>query len=453
MSHTLELARFTTETDFEDLPVDLIEHGKVLFLDNIAAGFIGAAQPWSQIVAEMVREQGGKAQCSIFGQPWKTTASGAALVNGVMIGAFESEHAAPIGGHPSGNVFPAVFAIAEQERKDGKTLLAAMLLGYEVICRIADASTRAVEDERGFHTPGTNGAFGAAIGVGKLIGLDARTLANAMGIAGSHSSGLAEFVWEGAMTKRLHLGRGGQMGLESAVLAGKGFTGPTTVLEGKKGYLRAFSPKSYPERLTANLGKVWLTKEEVFIKPYSCHGTQQAVVQAICTFKDKHPIKARDIRKVIVKGSYPMMHLHEDQEPKSVMGAQYSMPFVVAIALVSDIRDPYRLNESTLWNEEVRALAKRVETGVEQRFVAVYDPKGQHAEVTIETTGGERHVLPANGFKGLPVTPLNFDDISDKLCRYAGPQVKKERVEEIVTRVKAIDQLKDVSELARLITP
>jgi 2-methylcitrate dehydratase PrpD len=153
------------------------------------------------MVAELARELGGSGGASIFNRDWTGDVSRATLVNGVMMGAFEAEHVAH-NAHPSATVFPAALAIAERDGRDGRSFLAAMLLGYEIVCRVGAAQTRATESERGFHNPGVNGGFGAAAAVGKLLGLDAERLAWALGIAGSHACGLTEFVWEGAMTKR-----------------------------------------------------------------------------------------------------------------------------------------------------------------------------------------------------------------------------------------------------------
>ena len=191
-----------------------------------------------EIVGDLARESAPTGPCSVFGQPWRTSPSYAALVNGTMIGGFETDHAfGPGSSHPSAGVFPAVLAMAERNHLDGETLLVSVVLGYEVTCRVGRAATRAVEDQAGFHGPGTNAAFGAAAGAGKALGLDAGQLVNALGIAGSHAGGLLEFAKEGAMTKRIHPGRGAQMGLECALLASKGFTGPSTVLEGDQGFL------------------------------------------------------------------------------------------------------------------------------------------------------------------------------------------------------------------------
>src|SRR5204863_8570019 len=202
---------------------------RIYLLDNLAAGFVGSVQPWSLIVASLARDLGGSGGASVFNHAWQADVSRATLVNGVMMGAFEAEHIGHVA-HPSATVFPAALALAERDHRDGQAYLAALVLGYEVVCRIGEAQTRAVEAERGFHNPGVNGAFGAAAAVGKLLGLDEEHLTWALGIAGSRACGLVEFVHEGAMTKRMHPGRAAQLGLESALLARVGFTGPTNVL-------------------------------------------------------------------------------------------------------------------------------------------------------------------------------------------------------------------------------
>lgn len=451
MGQTMELAEFTARLRLEDIPSDVVEFAKVLLLDNLAAGFVGANQPWSKMVLQMASEWGGHEECSVFAHKLRCPASAAALINGVMIGAFEAEHAAPIGAHASGNVFPAVLAMGEKSRSDGKSFLVAMIAGYEIVCRIAEASTRAVEDERGFHTPATNGQFGAAAGVSKLLRLSAAEIAGAMGIAGSHSGGLAEFVWEGAMTKRLHLGRAAQMGLESAVLSSKGFTGPKTILEGRKGYLRAFSTVYYPERLVDGLGQNWCFQKETFIKPYTCHGTQQAVVQALLQAKSQGGLEPKKIRDIVVRANHHMVHLHDDTKPTSIMGVQYSMPFVVAIALSEDISKPSVFSEETLWNEKIRDLATRVTLVEDDHFALVYDPKGPHAEITINTTEGTRIVL-ASGFKGMPSQPFSLSDVTQKFERFSEPYTSRKARQIMVDEVLNLEASNDVSYLAGLIT-
>lgn len=203
---TEALARFVVELDYDDLPASVVDRIKVYTLDCLACGFVGAVQPWSAMVRDMVEEAGGSAEASCFSTKRRTTMAQAALVNGVMIGGFESEHIG-YNAHPAGTVFPAAFAVAETGHKSGKEFIAAMAAGYEVVCRIGDAQTNAVEIERGFHNPAVNGPYGAAAATGRLLHLKLPDQLNAFGIAGSHSAGIVEYAWAGEMTKRLHLGR------------------------------------------------------------------------------------------------------------------------------------------------------------------------------------------------------------------------------------------------------
>jgi 2-methylcitrate dehydratase PrpD len=448
MGATVELAEFVAETDFDRLPPDLIGRAKVYILDNLAAGFIGSVQPWSLLVAGLVRELGGAEVCSVFNQPWRTDPSRATLVNGVMMGAFEAEHVGHVA-HPSATVFPAALAAAERYHADGRSFLTAMLLGYEVVCRVGEAQTAATERERGFHNPGVNGAFGAAAAVGRLLGLDAGRLAWALGIAGSHACGLAEFAWEGAMTKRMHPGRAAQLGLESALLAARGFTGPTTVLEGRYGYLNAYSPSPRPERLTAGLGREWLAAD-LIIKAYPCHMLSQGLVHAIVEFKARTPLDPREVRRVVVAGPFHAgLERHLDPQPRTVLGAQYSIPFTVATALCRDLSDPLVFNEGLLADPLVGEVARRVEIRPDPDSAHGWTPHQGH-RVVIETGAG-RHELTAAGFPGGPGRPLDFAGAAEKLYRYAGPVIGRAACEELVGLVARLEEVPDVARLARAV--
>ncbi len=443
-----ELAAFVAGTGFADLPSSVADAAKVYLLDNFAAGFAAARQPWTLMAGKMAREQGGDGPCSVFGASWRTGPSGAALVNGVAVGGFECDHPhVPASAHPSGAVFPAVLALAEQRRLDGASFAAAMVLGYEVVCRVGLAATRAVEDGRGFHGPGTNAAFGGAAGAGKALGLDVEGLTHALGIAGSHGGGLLEFAAEGAMTKRLHVGRGGQLGMESALLAARGFTGPSTVLDGEHGFLNVYSPAPRPELLTQGLGYDWALLG-ITVKAYPCHVSSHAVVEGVNRLRREEPFDARDVDTVRVTGNPWMMEPRFLQRsPDTLMGAQYSLPFTLSIALVRGLDDPRAMSDDVLADPQIRSLAERVELQEDgSRFSRSGGPS---AELSVMVKG-ETRTLVVSDWKGAPGNPCTFDDAAEKLRRYAGG-VPPERVEEIVERVGGIEGEADVAVLAGLI--
>src|SRR5207248_236006 len=168
--------------------------------------------------------------------------------------------------------------------------------------------------------------------------------------------------WEGNDTKRMHLGRAAQLGMESAFLAGAGFTGPSQIVEGRFGYYNAFSlPGADLDKLTGGLGSTWFVQPPSH-KSYALHATQQAVVNAIQEFKRDHSIDANRLTRLAIKGRETMMEgRHSVREPKTVMGGQYSLPFTVAVAALRDLSNPLSYDDATVNDPTDRALAQRVE--------------------------------------------------------------------------------------------
>ena len=441
---TRTLARFVAETDFNALPPRVVEAMKVYLLDDLACGFLGSVQPWSAIVVDLVRAGGGREEASIFGQAWRTTAAQAALANGVMIGAFESEHFGH-NAHPSGTVFPAAFALAEREHRSGRDFLTALTLGYELVCRIGAAQTNAVETERGIHNPAANGPFGAAAAAARLLGLDAEHTAGALGVAGSHCGGLTEFAWDGAMTKRLHLGRAAQLGLESALLARAGFTGPTTVLEGRYGYFNAYSPAPKGELLLDRLGEQWML-EGLVVKAYPCHASSQALVAAIQELK-RSGVAMADVQRLHLRAGERLLEPRFlNAAPTTMLGAQYSIPYTMAIAVCRDLDDPASYDESVLSDPRIRRLAGLVtwEKGDPDIFVE------RRAELEV-TIADEQRVIQAESFPGAADSPLTFEGAAGKFHRFAGRFVDAARRQRIVDAVRTIEQLADIATLAAAI--
>ena len=445
MHETRALAQFVAQLQFADLPPSLTGDLKIIVLDTFAAGIIGTAQPWARMVVELVRELGGEPEASIINQSWRTDASRAALANGALIGAFECE---PLtGSHASGTVVPAALAVCEREHMDGSAFITALALGFEVSARIARAAV-GLETSRGFHNPGTQGPFGAAAAVGKLYGFDAEVLINALGIAGSGSAGLLEFAWSGADTKRLHLGRASQLGLESALLAQKGFHGPATVLEGRYGYYNAFSLPPKLDRLLDGLGTAWAIQPPS-LKSYPTHVTHQAVVQAIQELKQTHRIEPQAITRVAIRGDPHIMDArHAVREPETVMGGQYSLPFTAAVALTRDLSNPLVYNDEAVRDPVVRDLAKRIEL-IPVEAPAHAGPAVYPAEVLLECDG-QRYTLPTRPHKGSPRNPFTWDEIGHKFRRFTASIIGAEQADGIIAAVAQLEQVADMAEVARL---
>ena len=439
MNETVRLAEWVAGTSFDDLPPDVVACAKLHILDALAAGFAGAPTPWVDMVAGLAHEY-SVGTCSVIGRPWTASPSSAALCNGTMIGGFECES-----GHLSASVLPGVLAVAEERHLDGRAFLTAYTLGCEVLRRVEQAGTQAMEDEAGFHGPATTAAFGGAAGAGKAIGLSSQQLAWALGIAGSHGGGLLEFFKEGAMTKRLHLGRGAQMGLESALLASRGFTGPTTVLEGSHGFLKVYSPKPDIGALDRELGKRYTMMGKT-AKAYPCLSLFNSVLEGAEKFRLLHDYRPSDVQRVAITAGHRMMEPRFlNRVPETILGAQYSLPWAAALALTRDISAPSVWRDIDFGDQEIRRIAGEMELREDaSRFT------GSHAAVELTVVGVE-HSFSVTDWKGAATNPYTFEEMADKFRRYTADSIGRNRSDELVQRVSGLEDEQDVASLAALL--
>ena len=329
----------------------MLERARNTICDCVGAMIFGYDLPWSQMVVDYAMKYGPGGKSRILGKGGALVQPPmAALVNGSLAHAFELDGAAKpsSGAHPSATILPASLAVAQERGLGGKALITALVAATEVLLRIG-AATKKSNEHRGFHAPGTTGPFAASVGAGKMIGLDAAKMVNAIGIAASLSGGLVQFsrAGTGGMVKRLHFGRAGESGVLAANLAERGFTGPHDILEGEFGFLRVFCDHYDMSKLTAGLGETFLTMN-IYMKRYACHGSCQAPLQALQELQAKHKFSAADVEQIDIGGPPDTVDRHGIYEPKDPMIAQYSVPFAVALAFFRNPQDPRSFDMSAV---------------------------------------------------------------------------------------------------------
>src|SRR3978361_432197 len=209
--------------------------------------------------------------CTAIGHRRTLNAAGAAFVNGTAAHGEDFDdtfEGGPV--HAGAVIVPAVLAACERHNPDGRRALTGIAVGAEVLCRLSLVVPKAVH-KAGFHPTAIFGAMAAAAGVGAALGLNARQVVDALGIAGSMAGGIIEYLAEGAWTKRLHAGWAAQSGLRAALLARQGFVAPRTVFEGVHGLFHGFArtTKGDYDALTSDFGTRWVTDTLAF-KPYPC---------------------------------------------------------------------------------------------------------------------------------------------------------------------------------------
>ncbi len=321
MNSTRRLARFALELNYRQIPAAVIDRAKSCILDTLAVCLYGSTKPWSKTVSEFVRDSALRGRSTVVGESWAAQPAQATLANGAMAHAFELDNVRQPGAgvHPGATAFLPAFAMAEEKQVDGKRLLTAFVAACEVMSRIGVAAGNSLE-KRGFHAPGLTGTFGAAVAAGRLLGLNERKMVNALGIAGSYSGGLIEFsrCQEGAMVKRLHLGKAAEGGVTAALLASRGFAGPETVLEGKFGFCQTYSDSPKLSYLTYRLGREFESMN-ICIKRCACHINAHAPIEALQKLREQIKFNPEDVREIVIGGIEKLITHHAIYQPKDLI--------------------------------------------------------------------------------------------------------------------------------------
>lgn len=427
-----QYAEFALGLDAASLPPHVLARARHCLVDAIGCAAFGLTLPWSQYVLAEARETGSGGPCSIPGAPdVRLYPPQAALVLGTASHAFEQDSLRKPGAgvHGGGAVALPALAVGEATGAPDSEILCAIVAGCEAMFRLG-AATLHTPEKIGFHAPGLTGPFGAALASARLMNLSVDQTASALGIAGSFASGLLAFAkaGQGGMIKRLHLGRAAEGGVLAARLAARGFEAPHAVIEGRFGLLDAFCSDTQPELLTAGLGETW-ELERLCLKRYSCHITAHAPVEQLREWMAGHGFAGPDIARIRVLGSPKLVSHHSNPAPDDLTLAQYSVPFVLALAAHRDPEDPAAFSPDALNDPGIRRLAALVELGERVDAAA----KGWGVDLRVELHDGRVFEAAKESFRGTPDLPFDDDDLRAKFRRLT-PHLPEDGREALLAR-------------------
>lgn len=447
LSHTL--AHFIVDTTYDDLPEDVITFTKGCFLDWLGSCVAGTEQQAVQILKAFVEEAGGNSQATLV-TGGKSSVYQAAFLNGASSHVIELDdiHRGSIV-HAATVVIPAALAAAEYNKKSGKDLLTAIVVGYDVAFRIGEAVSPS--HYRYWHNTATCGTFGAAAATAKLFDLTVEQTIHALGSAGTQAAGLWEFIENGAMSKQLHPAKAGMEGLIATQTAKKGFTAAQQILEGGRGFFRAMSDEADAKKITEGLGERYKITENSFKIHASCRHTHQPIDLAL-QFLESEPFYVEEIQQLSVKTYQSAIEIAGNTEPDSVYAAKFSIGFCTALALMKGKAGLEDFNEETLKDEGIRALMKKIDVVVDPEIEEAY-PANWATKLDVLFTNGDRKAAKVDFPKGDPENPVSLDDLQRKfvnLASYAGIgeaviqhwQDQVLRLEEVETMFDWFSQLK-----------
>lgn len=433
------LAEFVAATPWEAIPEAVRHQARRSILNILATGFAGAGEAAIDTALRVMRPFSGPPTARLVGRPERVDAALAAFLNAAAanIHDFDDTHPPTII-HPTAPVAPALFAVAEGRMSPGRDLLRAFVLGAEVECRLGNALSPG-HYARGWHITSTCGGFGAALGVGALLGLDRRRLVWAIGNAAAQAAGLVETL--GTMAKSLSVGNAARGGLLAALLAQEGFDGPAAPLSGVRGFARVYAEPPGFAALVDGLGSRWEIGRNTY-KPYPVGVVLNPVIDACLRLRAEGRVAWDGVDHVTLRGN-PLLRQRTDR-PEVTTGreSQVSAQHAIAIVLKTGAADPAAFSD--------RAVA---ETRGHRPTITFVDEPGRDiasVEMTVRMRDGARHDLSIAAARGTPNNPLSDDEIADKLRTQARASGFPGDVEALIAAVWTLDTQPDAALIPRL---
>lgn len=450
----MDLARFVESLDYDELPQEVQLQAMRLFYDFVGNASYATKTPASQIVSDYALSASKPGTCTVFPVfEGRAEASFAALAMGQMGHGFELDDVY-MGTclHPSGPVCAAALAMAQECGVSGKTLLEAIVAGYEVAIRVGLPLGSSHQDW-GFHATASFTVFGAAAAAAKVLGMDAEHIAWAFGLAGSMASGIKQFSKSisPSMVESLHGGKAAQQGVECAMLAQRGFSGPVDVLEGQVGFVKVFRGKRDADdidysKICEGLGEKYECMD-ISIKPNCNCATTLTACECIADFKRDPDFKAEDVEKVVLKTHHNILQAHMNYTPNSVGAAQYSTPFSMALNIMRDVTDPAPfLDEHLNEDPEILAFAQKVTAELDPEIDALFP---EHYGNKVEITMKDGRIFKGQyvDYAGSAAKPFSYEQIVGKFEGLVEKVYEPSAAVRLEEKMGKLPQMADVNQL------
>jgi 2-methylcitrate dehydratase PrpD len=441
---TRKIAEHGASLAFDSLPDDVVAIAKSCLIDWLGVTLAGSYDALAEMLQAEAAEQGGAEQATVIGGKSRTSVLQAALLNGTASHALDYDDVnLSMPGHPTVPVVPAILALAERDGFDGRAFITAFIAGVESEVRIGALMGEA-HYQKGWHTTGTVGTFGAAAGAAHMLGLDIDSTVAAYGIAGTQAAGLKSNF--GTMCKPLHAGKAAANGLYAALLAKRGFTSNPEILECVQGFGDTQTDNFQPDLALAGLGETFHARGILFKYHAACYGTH-ASIEAAVALREQHDLAADRIEKVEVRVPASYQKMCNIQNPTTGLEGKFSLRFTTAMAFAG-------ANTARTDSYSAETCADPKIVSLRDRINVVPEEKWEHAnsEVIVSTNDGVVLRQMADASIAETDQARQWARLADKFRGLAEPAIgaeKAEKVVEAVGRLEAQDSLVEIAELCR----
>jgi 2-methylcitrate dehydratase PrpD len=441
---TRKLARWIVSQPAASIPAPVKREGTRTVINWLGCAIGGSTHETVDRALDAIELFTGPEQATVFGRRVRLDVLHTALVNGISshVLDYDDTHLKTII-HPAGPVASAAFAVGEMMGVSGADLLAAIVIGMEVECRIGNAVYPDHYD-RGWHITGTAGVFGAAAAVGRLLGLDERQMTWALGTAATQSSGLREMF--GTMCKSFHPGRAAQNGAFAAFLARSGFDSSERAIEAPRGFANVLSTKQDYAEILDGLGERWETALNTY-KPFACGIVIHPAIDGCQQIREELGDAVKTIQKVELTTHPLVLELTGKTEPKTGLEGKFSIYHAAAIALLRGDGSPTAFTDEAVSDPAVIALRQRIHATADKAI------SEESVLIAVTLSDGRRietHVKHAIGSVERPLSNVQLE------AKFRGSSVLvigEDATNALLTLGWMFEELADIRELAAKTVP
>ncbi|SIT48323.1 conserved hypothetical protein [Paraburkholderia piptadeniae] len=422
MTLEMHIARHVIDATPESVGKPAVQVAQKSLIDILGVTLAGSSEPEVRLLADVVEQWGGEGQCRTLGRQRALPAPSAALLNGAASRVFDFDDVVDsLGMHPSVAIFPPLLAVAELTEKpiSGLDFLVAYAVGQDLSVRFGKARRETLLESGRYDLSKVIAATAAA---GKLFGLDARALVNAMGLAYTSALGETQCMIDGASAVFYQQGLVASHAVKAVLLAAAGLSGANQFLTGRWGYYSAFEPGSNLNVIEDNLGRDFRNVDHIAFKPYpTCRPNTSAVALArsLAGQKTWH---ADEIDRIEIRTNQQIRDLvclpvEGKQTPSSVVEARFSVAYNIATALLTGDLFINDFTEEAICRADVLAVSRKVQSLHDPECE---DPKlGAHGRIKIDI-----HLRDGSSLKdsidypkGNPKNPMSLEEIDQKFIK------------------------------------
>jgi 2-methylcitrate dehydratase PrpD len=442
------LAAYMSAARTRALPDEVAEQAKYHLLDTLAAMISGSELPPGQAAQRHIREHSGSGTVTVVGTALTAPAIDAALANGVMAHADETDDSHNASrSHPGCAVVPAALAAAEISGIDGTGLLRSVTLGYDIGTRVVMAmGGAAFSYESSLATHSIAGTFGAAAAATCAIGLDTRQMRWALDYTAQQSSGITAWRRDTDHIEKAFVfaGMPARNGVTAALLVQSGWNGVDDIFSGPDNFFAAYAPKAQPDLLIDKLGERYEITE-TDIKKWTVGSPIQAPLDAIEAIRGKQPFDADQVKKVTVRLAPSVANVVDNRDIPDIC-----LQHMVAVMLIDKTvsfqaaHDKARMQDATVLKQRAKVNLVR-----DDELAKVLPARETVVEIELDdgTTLSER----VSAVRGTPRNPMSRNEVIDKARDLISPVLGREPATLLIETIFDIDSLTDIRSLRRLL--